>query len=60
MDTVKITFVNGTNRVITNTNYENIMNCALQNINFVIHGVTDTSQSVVYVVSNILTIEKVK
>lgn len=59
MDTVKITFVNGTNRTIRNTNYENLMKCILNNENFVINGVTNKSESVTYVVSNILTLEKV-
>ena len=60
MDTVKITFVNGTYRTIANTNYENLRDCVIRRENFVVNGVTDTNQSVTYVTSNILTLEKVK
>lgn len=59
MDTVKITFVNGTNRTIRNTDYENLMKCVLNKENFVVHGATNKNESVTYVVSNILTLEKV-
>lgn len=59
MDTIKITFVNGFQRVVKNTNYDNIRDCIIMGQNLVINGVTDKNESVTYVTSNILTVEKV-
>lgn len=55
-DTVKITFVGGTQRGISNTNYINLRDCILRGENFVITSPNGKS-SVTYVVSNILTLE---
>lgn len=55
-DTVKITFVDGTHRVISNTNYNNLRDCVLRDENFVVNS-HNGKLSVTYVTSNILTIE---
>lgn len=56
-DTVKITFVGGAQRVISNTNYINLRDCILRDENFAVTS-PDGKSSVTYIVSNILTLER--